>query len=525
MPKFNKRKWTIKELLDLDYFLYLRRKNYNSSDLNADRKFFREKMDSYLEKQGKSSSDQNDIIHAWLRAKSSEFSDSGGSHLPGDFYESSFKTIILLFSFFAFVSGLSAVFAFLSYTGSAPVNVFYFFILFAGIHLFLLPFALLPFFAVSKEKIIKKFSFFSPLYSMIKFTTVKYGVKLSKKFSPDKFNNFSYTGLSKYREPFFWLIFSSAQLIFVLFSAGVLFGTFLKVLGSDLAFGWQTTLSTGPEYIHRLVAVLASPWSWFVPDSLAVPSLEEVRGSRIVLKEGIASLSTSDMVSWWPFLCFSVLFYAVIPRFAIMSVSCFFYLRSMKNQPPDSSELRQLARDLTTPEVGFFHEDSGSGSKIGDMERSVSDKKVFNAGNTDKYKEEIRLIVPEDIYSESAVEVIEKSAVKKFGFLSGPVFKSTGVSDIDMDEFGKNPEFLNNRDKSIFMVCFEAWQPPLKQTADYLLQLRQIIGSQAEIIVVLIGKPAENGFLNVRENDFSLWDSKIKRINDPLIKVFKLDPE
>jgi hypothetical protein len=114
------------------------------------------------------------------------------------------------------------------------------------------------------------------------------------------------------------------------FSLGVLTGTVIKVAASDLAFGWQTTLNAGPEYIYKIVQALSLPWSWFVPSSIAAPSLEQIEGTKIILKEKMAFLETADMISWWPFLCFSVLFYAVIPRFFIMVFSYLFYKKTLK---------------------------------------------------------------------------------------------------------------------------------------------------------------------------------------------------
>jgi len=88
-----------------------------------------------------------------------------------------------------------------------------------------------------------------------------------------------------------------------------------------MAFGWQSTLMTASDRIHGALAVISLPWSWFVPQPLAHPSLEQIEGSSILLKEGIATLATKDLVSWWPFLCLGIFFYAVLPRFMLIMVS------------------------------------------------------------------------------------------------------------------------------------------------------------------------------------------------------------
>ncbi len=122
----------------------------------------------------------------------------------------------------------------------------------------------------------------------------------------------------EYRLVFFWPFFLLSSFFSAAFSAGALGGTLFRVAVSDMAFGWQSTLVTASGRIHGALSIISLPWSWFVPKSLAHPSLEQIEGSRILLKEGIATLATEDLVSWWPFLCLGIFFYAVLPRLVLM---------------------------------------------------------------------------------------------------------------------------------------------------------------------------------------------------------------
>ena len=45
-----------------------------------------------------------------------------------------------------------------------------------------------------------------------------------------------------YGSLFYWPVFILAQIFGVWFNLGVLGTTFMKVLGSDVAFGWQSTV-------------------------------------------------------------------------------------------------------------------------------------------------------------------------------------------------------------------------------------------------------------------------------------------
>ncbi|MGM0418519.1 MAG: DUF2868 domain-containing protein [Thermodesulfobacteriota bacterium] len=513
-------KWKIKDLIDLDYLLFLRRNNtYKVSD----RELYLDKIASSKDFKDLNPG-QNNLVYLWLNAKKTEINESSDISMPGDSFEATVKLIIFIFFLLAFFTGLFAAFAFLSYSGSSAINVFYYFGLFAGLQILFLPFAIIPFLFGRNKNLLKKFSFFSPLSGLLKTVFEKIYKKFFQKSAKYKSDIF-YFDFRKYSKPLFWLFFTISQSVAVLFSTGVLIGTIIKVVGSDLAFGWQTTLNAGPEYILKIVNFISAPWAWFVPDSFTAPSLEQIIGSKIVLKEGMALLSTSDMTSWWPFLCFSVLFYAVIPRLLIMMISYCYYSKTLKKYPHDSSELRQLARSLTRPEVNFK-------TKSTIIKKDSNNTDEFIIENSSKNKKEsfsgsfaVKLILPEDIYSEQLIDFIDNNAVKKFGNLDLPVIKSTGFAQFDEPELSNNLKFENN-DKALVLICFESWQPPVKQTLDYIKNLRNIAGKHLEIMVVLIGKPGkENLFSKVDENDFKLWSSKIKSMKDPFLSIFSLNPE
>ena len=84
----------------------------------------------------------------------------------------------------------------------------------------------------------------------------------------------------EYHGLFFWSFFILTSLFAFSFSAGVLGGTFLKIVVSDMAFGWQSTLMTSSYNIHSIVSFIALPWSWFLPNSIVTPSLEQIEGSQ-----------------------------------------------------------------------------------------------------------------------------------------------------------------------------------------------------------------------------------------------------
>src|SRR5262249_54545019 len=103
-----------------------------------------------------------------------------------------------------------------------------------------------------------------------------------------------------------WRLLTFTQLFGVAFNVSALVVTLGTVTFSDLAFAWSTPLEARPEAMHRLVAIIAAPWSWAAPD--AVPSLELVRATQYFrLKSGVAGSyvrpgAVALYGAWWPFL-------------------------------------------------------------------------------------------------------------------------------------------------------------------------------------------------------------------------------
>ena len=97
-----------------------------------------------------------------------------------------------------------------------------------------------------------------------------------------------------------------------------------------MAFGWQSSLQFSAGQVAEAARCLALPWSWFLQEGLGYPSLEQVQGTQIVLKEGIYNLDTKNLVSWWPFLCMSLVCYGLLPRCIMLLAGLSRYRRQLE---------------------------------------------------------------------------------------------------------------------------------------------------------------------------------------------------
>ena len=176
-----------------------------------------------------------------------------------------------------------------------------------------------------------------------------------------------------------------------------------------MAFGWQSTVQVSEGVVHSIVKWLAVPWSWFIPPELAHPTLAQIEGSRLVLKDGIYHLVTPDLVAWWPFLCFAVLFYGLLPRIVL-----FFFGRVTRKYLLDKIELThgacdQLVDRMTTPQVRFGVQFGASGeSRPNAAIATVSDEPPVEVDNTHIDKE-FMVLIPDDIFEACSDDSLERT--------------------------------------------------------------------------------------------------------------------
>jgi hypothetical protein len=102
----------------------------------------------------------------------------------------------------------------------------------------------------------------------------------------------------------------------VAWNCGVLAALLLRVLASDVAFGWESTWTERPEGMHAITRVIAAPWTWALP--AASPTLEQVAQSRFYYQSGVAALERSATSAWWPWLVMVVLIYGLLPRLLLL---------------------------------------------------------------------------------------------------------------------------------------------------------------------------------------------------------------
>ncbi|MCD4678401.1 MAG: DUF2868 domain-containing protein, partial [Desulfobacula sp.] len=350
----------LKDIIDLDYLISMDDALESGEDIRLraikDRKIYSQCKDDF--QTGRT------LLFAWLGFRKEEFfrdkDKKGVTLLPGTIFSSLYTWTVYAMVFLGGIAGISMAYSFLAYHGTRPINVAVFIALFVVFQVILIVFTLILLVrkSMGQKNYGKRFSgsIVHTLLSALFFDVLP---KILKKADRTVFrkslDTLEYTASlirmknREYKDLLFWPFFILTSGFALSFSAGALGGTFFRVVVSDMAFGWQSTLMATSAGVHDLISIMAFPWSWFMPEFFAHPSLEQIEGSRIILKDGISVLATQDLISWWPFICLGILFYAVIPRGLLIIMGGFVQKRALRNYNFDRPRFRQLIVRMQSP--------------------------------------------------------------------------------------------------------------------------------------------------------------------------------
>ncbi|MEA2059457.1 MAG: DUF2868 domain-containing protein [Thermodesulfobacteriota bacterium] len=515
--------WTIGDIINLEYFLNRKTEPVDENSLKEkDRQFYLEKIHPDISASEKK---PKQILKRWLDLKKQEEVQSSGNDIlfPGDIYEDSFVFFKFFFIITGLIIGALVCGSFFSYTGSTPVNVFYFLSITVFLQLFILFFLTLSFLLRVQFSLLKKPNFFYFFLARLfeKFI-LKARLTFADKITAEKRDAFYSaagilkSGNKKYGSVFLWPFFILMQIFGLGFNLGLLGSILFTVFIFDTAFGWQSTLQMGADVVYKIVDFMALPWSWILPSSIACPSMAQIEGSRIVLKDGIVQLATADLVSWWPFLCLSILFYGLVPRAVLLYVGKRALFSSLDRLNVDHDKSRHLLHRLLTPIVSTAGTQPEEETEKKECVLPVYDDAVLD---TDRAKQ-LFVFVSEDIMEGCAPQELTSFIREKTGNSPSGLF-TTGLDfDADVSTAAKAIRCVEQNASFCIVLLYEAWQPPIKEVENFIKSIRNLSEEPFEIQVLLIGKPRPDTIFTRPDPDNKrIWEIKMKQCSDPLLFV------
>ncbi|WP_457577352.1 DUF2868 domain-containing protein [Desulfomarina sp.] len=546
-----RRRWKYQDIIDLEYLLHEDAKMASKQLHKRDRDIY---LQNFAENTQKTVKDE-ELIACWLTErlkqefpekpawpdsmarpqKTSENPDCGDTTLSREFSDTESRSPGKLFSdahlltrilvlVFGIVSGTGAGLSFFHYSGTTPINVFQFllFFIFSQILLTCLLISSLFIRKIRSKNMLPSFYrfFFSRL--------LKKGADLLsrqwRRHLPGKKRlSFSHAlGIvasrgKLYGSLFYWPFFNLAQIFALSFNGGLLGATLLKIGTNDLAFGWQSTLQFSALSLHKLISFMALPWSWFIPESLAFPSLGQIEGSRIVLKEGIYMLATENLVSWWPFLVFSLVFYGLFFRLLLYIIGKIMEKRALNRYQCRSAACRRTVQRMTTP----LFSTQARPEQEKPVEKSVQSVSPASSERNRTFPQTV--LVADDIaplFPESKIRTL----LQQHGFTPQQI--SVFMTDYDTDREIIQELAEKNRDSQtgLFLIM-EGWMVPLTDFLTWLRELRRSLRRETIITVGLVGRPSGTDFFPVTESEYAIWLKKINGLGDPFLQLLALNPE
>ncbi len=529
-----KKKWTIGDLIDLEYLLGQEGRVEDQKILEErDRRIYLEKIAPLLADSGDGSLAERPLpgtlVRLWVF-----FMGQVQGFLPGVLIDSGFRFLRGLLFVWGLVTGLIVCLSLFSYTGSLPLNISYFF----GV--ILLPQTLLLLFTLAGLALMKvrpgKISGLG-IYPAFGLALERSAARLFRRarsqLSGEK-QEALMAALGSFRRSrsvnsrlFLWPLFVLMQLFGVGFNLGVLAATLGRVAFFDTAFGWQSSLNLGHDFVVKVVKMISTPWSWAFPSGVGFPSPAQIEGTRLILKDGIYHLATTDLVSWWPFLILSVVTYALLPRTLLLLLGVFAQKRSLARYSFDSWGIKKLVRRLITPRVTtepVVSQETGKASSLeefyGRITRPVNGKNndrhdhFFQEPGKNQVSENFLALVHDDIF-----DMLDKEDFKE-RLLHGLNCRVETILRTGLDSSAEADQITAFKDSVAgILLLQEAWLPPIREILAFILKVRTRT-PEIPLVVVLIGKPGPDTLFTVPDSqDKKIWAVKIKGLGDPLIDV------
>ncbi len=517
-----KHNWNYQDSIDLDYFQRQDTALPAAALHERDRRLFLELVEPRLNRAAEAPPSL--LLKLWLEARRSEEPDETG--LPGRLAAESLDLMRIVLAAVGLVLGVSAASLYFSYSGTTPVNVLHFMVLFVFSQLLLVTLVVL------RTAILRLFRIPLPRTLLVRFFALLsmrishfFSRESEKRLAADRRQAMQATlgrirGFSSvHGRLVFWPLFLLVQVTGICFNLGLLGTSLLRLTISDIAFGWQSTLQFSAASLHSAVHWLSLPWSWLLPEGIGYPTLAQVEGSRIILKEGIAHLATANLVSWWPFLLMSVVVYGLSARVLLYSYG---YWQQKKAEgaagalPPAS---RQILQRMQTPLLSTQAEEP---DKPAPSEQTQQPKHGPAPETAADALQSVHLLLPDEIYDQCLQQPLA-AILARDGYHIGSCHRFLIDYEADqllLSELGT----IDWQQSGGIIIVMEAWMPPLVDFLTFLKELRQQVGARLPIFLRLVGRPAAESILTSVDgaHQHEVWQRKIDSLADPYIQVTDL---
>lgn len=546
-------RWTIPDLIDFEYYLELdeqglrERPAGRSALLDRDRSIYLDRIAPALAgRDPHSPLHRRSSLRRWLEARrDAEFPDVRAL-LPGTAFAHTQRLVTLGLAVTGFLLGIGAASALLRYDGRLPVNVSWYLFLLVGVQCLLIGGGVLAWVlrrsrpvgaAVQDVTVLGRL--IRPLFTRLGSWVQHQRLAHASQEVRDRVR--AGTGMLKsqyllYGPVSYLPVLIPAQVFGVAFNLGVILTTVALEWFTDLAFGWSSALDVGPQAVYDLAGTIATPWSWLFGEGLGYPTLDQVAGSRIYLKDPLSQLNAGDLRSWRWFLVLSVFTYGLLPRFGLLLTSMFAQRHLLDRLPFTHAPTQALYGRLVTPRLETGNRGSGQGPAMPipaplDPRECVLERKSVAAP-----PKVAGGIAPDACLMLIHLDVDHLIEDKDRPRLASLIVDHTGWRIASTASFGSGTlmtegviQWLAGQDwqapPARLVILMDGSQPPITENLRFLRELRAAAGPHAQLLLALVGDPQDDDPLPpVRAFDFTDWQRKIDALGDPYLRLAMLAP-
>ncbi len=296
-----------------------------------------------------------------------------------------------------------------------------------------------------------------------------------------------------------WQLLFWSQTAAVAFNVAVIATGVALVTFTDLAFGWSTTLHTDAHSIARIVDTVSAPWRSWLPN--AVPDIVLIERSQFFRLDGSGAFDVAasrELTGWWSFVIFAIVSYGLIPRMALLTLSAVRLRSATRSLLIEDPRVAALLDRMATPSLETVAEDP---------ENPRISRESHDRPRHIKTVGEARAVIWSGSMNPATAEVHARTTL---GVALGHVVEAGGGQTLEQDR-ASIVEISKGAPASI-IVFTRAWEPPLLEFIDFIVALREALGTDASIVVAPVAEMAGSA---VAKSYRETWARVIDRIADP----------
>ena len=361
-------RWQVPDLIDFDYYVgedeqRVREKPAQRKRLaERDRSLYKEQIAPIIgEADAHSSKHRNRALRWWLELRRRQEDSALAELLPGQAFARAQRLVTSALGILGVVIGIGVASTLLHYEGDHPVNVSWYLFWLVLLQLILVATTLSLWYG-RRSRLVKGATqdisllgqSLRPLFS----GAARWVQKQRLAHVPPELRERAKTkqGLVQanyalYGPASYLPVLVPAQVFGIGFNIGAVLMTMALIWFADLGFGWGSAMNISAETIQGLVRLIALPWSWLFGEGVGVPSLQQIAGTRISLKDPLSVLDADHLRSWRWFLVLAVITYGLLPRVLLLGLSMYKQRRALAALPFTHQSAQAPYARMITPSL------------------------------------------------------------------------------------------------------------------------------------------------------------------------------